>query len=852
MNSRFLVVETSLNRAEFRWKWVRFLRQSAILATLLSLGVLFLGGAVLCGWVLRTGVAVASLVLLGAVGFIAWTVIAISVMASSPNRSWLAAAVERVDRRLLDRLNTLLFLEKRRGQLQAESFALRIAKQTSKVFAEKSSPSPFDGTRALVHVLVFLLSLILTVLLYEVYQPWALLGPGSNRQIERSVASTKPADLSLPPTNNIEQNQVWGEVRITEPGSDLKVTKVDVVPLQIEAATTQPLTNVSWFSSINGSPEAFHSLPSPTEPRYALYQPTLYLDELQLSDWDVVTYYAKALTEKANSYGSEVYFLEVRPFREDIAKLPGGEGGQAYQTLNEISGLINRQQHIIRQTHQHVQRPPEQETMKTQDRNKLAEAESDLGASAQHLYAKMATEMENKPIGLALDNLAKAEKSLGNASKGLHDNVMDKAQVDERQALSDLVAMRKMFQKAISDNPDAFQENKEQEESPPVADSFKKLSELAEFRNESKAAQDFVHQTLEKQKNLEAQSKSGGGDNSRLGDEEQKLQKSMENFQAQHPQAFKGAEAESRQANQAMGTAADSLQSNKEEARADLQKATRALENFSGSLQMHSAAQQLADAYKLKQLLDQQVRNLEQGSKPDSKLSADDLQQTAKDAAQTVDGLAQTAEQEPTRDSFGQPLRDALSGQNKVDLETKLKQLQMAEDASSRQQRAGEAGRALANVSKAFEQSQPKSLQAARQNDSLKPNEQDSFRQGMAELNSLIRRLEDNRDVSREDRSKQGQQALLNLQSAMRNRQGNNDRGNQILLQLQDVLKAETPIQVEFLKRLMDQLQQFSVETADQLAKQDDPEAVSNIDPSRLPPAYRGRIQKYFEKLSEK
>ena len=38
------------------------------------------------------------------VGFIAWAVIIISVMAGTPDRGWLAAALERVDRRLLDRL----------------------------------------------------------------------------------------------------------------------------------------------------------------------------------------------------------------------------------------------------------------------------------------------------------------------------------------------------------------------------------------------------------------------------------------------------------------------------------------------------------------------------------------------------------------------------------------------------------------------------------------------------------------------------------------------------------------------------------------------------------------------------
>ena len=48
-------------------------------------------------------------------------------------------------------------------------------------------------------------------------------------------------ELAPPSTNNLEQNQNWGEVRITDPGADLKVTKVDVVPMQIEAAANQAL-----------------------------------------------------------------------------------------------------------------------------------------------------------------------------------------------------------------------------------------------------------------------------------------------------------------------------------------------------------------------------------------------------------------------------------------------------------------------------------------------------------------------------------------------------------------------------------------------------------------------------------
>ena len=145
------------------------------------------------------------------------------------------------------------------------------------------------------------------------------------------MAQEKPLELTPPTTNNAEQSQTWGEVRITDPGGDLRVTKVDVVPLQIEAAANQALKKVGWFSTVNGGAETPHELPPPTEPRYAVYQPTVYLDELRLSDWDVMTYYAKANTEKQNSFASEVYFLEVRPFREDILKMPGGEGGKAYK-----------------------------------------------------------------------------------------------------------------------------------------------------------------------------------------------------------------------------------------------------------------------------------------------------------------------------------------------------------------------------------------------------------------------------------------------------------------------------------------------------------------------------------------
>lgn len=851
MQFRFTIVETSLNRAEFRWKWLRFLQHTFTLGIVLCSLTLLLAVSILNDWLTNRTLAVALLTGLGILGLIAWVVIVIAVLAGSPDRNWLAAAVERVDRRLLDRLNTLLFLEKRPREPQTDAFSIRIAKQTRAVLAAKPSPSPFSGSRPLPYLFAFLALLAATFFVSHYYAPWKRLTTPTQFSKAQPAQEPQPLELLPPATNNVEQNRNWGEVRITDPATDLKVTKVDVVPLQIEAAANEALKRVGWLSTINGGNETNHDLPPPTEPRYALYQPTIYLDEFRLSDWDVMTYYAKANTEKDNSFASEVYFLEVRPFREDILKMPGGENGKAYRTLAEMSALINRQQQVIRQTHQHIQKPPEQENLRNQDRMKLSDAEGDLRDSAEHLYAQMAAEMENKPIGDALDNLAKGSKSLDQASALIKNNVMNEAPNRERSALSELIAARKIFQKAVNENPKDFEES-DQDESP-VADASKRLSQMAEFRNEARAAEDFVQKTLEQQRGLEQRAKSQSANTySKLADEEQNLEKSLEAFVEQHPGAFKGIDPESKSAEDTMSKAADSLQNKAPDASAAAQQASEGLEKLGEAMSTQSAQQQLADAYKMKQMLEQQSQMLGQYSAGTNNISDADLQKAASAARETINQLKHIAEQEPTRDAFGDPLRDALSGTNKVDLDAKLNQLQQdSSDRSQKEHVAGQARDGLEQVSKAFAVSEPRAMQMAQSSDPLKGGEQDNFGLGMAELDSLIKQLEKSQQIPRADQAKQGQEALYNLQLGLRNHYGNNDHGNQILLSLEQVLKTNA-LEAQDLKKLMEQLQHFSVETTDHLAKKDDKPDVTNIDPTRLPPAYRGRIQKYFQKLSEK
>jgi hypothetical protein len=130
----------------------------------------------------------------------------------------------------------------------------------------------------------------------------------------------------------------------------------------------------------------------------------------------------------------------VRPFREDIAKMPGGEGGKAYRGLNELTGLIERQRQICA-------RPigtagPGPERRPAAGPRKLAGAESDLAGAVRHLYAKLAAEMENQPIGDVLTHLSAAEAWLEKARAALQADAPD-ALEKEQGALAELVATRK-------------------------------------------------------------------------------------------------------------------------------------------------------------------------------------------------------------------------------------------------------------------------------------------------------------------------------------------------------------------------------------------------------------------------
>lgn len=843
-------LERQLARVQAQWRQRRLLGQLAVLGIVLCLAYLAIGLAL---WKRLLG-GVWGYFALGApllVAIPAFLVIAVAALAMSRPRSWLAGRLEQLHSPLQDRLNTLVFLEGRRGHPAVRPLFRRIEAQAREAVAHDAPALP-RATPAVTRLLwAFLALLLLDAWFYARYPVMAGL------DLEQAMFGPDPAgselQVRLPEPDAAEVKKAWGEVRITEPGRDLKVTKVDVVPLQIEAASSDALGPAQWFTTTLAEPRAAHALPPPPEPHYAVYKPTLYLDELRLSDWDVLSYYASTKTGSGKSYASDIYFIEVRPFREDILKLPGGEGGKAYQALNELTGLIDRQKHVLRETHGFVSRAYDKDDLKRQDQAKLEGAESDLQQAANHLYAKIAGTMEHQDVAVVLDQLAQAEAHLGASVEALQKNPSF-APPPEQDALAALVATRKKLQKAISDNPGAFGDSAGamDDEASPVADLPDKLKEISEFRDEEKAAKDLLKRSTAEQRKItdaEPGAKTAEARGS-LADRERALREGLDGFAQAHPRLFKDAQAETKGALAALEKAAKALDG-PPGAGTEARQAQGALEDLARAVDRKSTGRQLADAYRLKEMLDAQAKALSGLEKnPAATTAAQGAEDAAAAGTQTTRALRKVVDETDAGEAFDTPLRDALSEGRQAERERLLDALAKAEDPAARGKAAGRSRESLEGLSRDFERSEPPVVKALKADDALGGSGDEALERGLRALESLGG--ERAGALSAEEQEKQRREALEQLRKGAVAIYGRNEGTDRLLLRVESELdKVDLKVDGPRLRKLVDAIEQFRLEMSEKRLAARPEQELKHVDPGQLPPAYRERIQRYFEKLSE-
>ena len=850
------LIEKHLGSVRQRWKWLIFGERIGIAGSVLCLAWLAIEVSAYQGILIHRWVYDILVALMVLASLAAGTVILIFTVAQREKRTWVGNALEKACPALMDRVNTLIYFEENPRLIRSFSLRSRIEKQAEMVIEKQKSASPFSSEQTLLHLGIFAFLFVAVMAFQEHYQPFKAL------QVDKPAETAKtPPPFELAPQKDVSETQVkksWGQVRIVDPGHDVRLTKLDVLPLQIEMTASEAMEKPVWVTSIDGGDESAHDLAAPSDPNYMVYQPLIYLDQLQVSEWDVVSYYAKVNTATAAAYSSPLNFIEIRPFREDILKMTGSKDGKAnkrYQLLSELTGLIKKQTNLIQDTHAHLETAYPQADMRKQDARKLSAGEAELSAATDQFYAKIASESENTPVGEILDELSQAGEQMTKATASLQDDVAQEGQQQEQAALTHLIACRKAFQKAISDHPDAFGGDSSDavaDQAPVTAtDSLKAMNQVSEVRNRDQAAVQALHQLTGRQQALAS---ATGVDPTTAKGQEVQLKSDLHDLMAQNPDLFHPSGAEEGAVEDNMVDAISKLSAGlKSEAKKDMARATDSMKDLEAAASRKLDAQQLTEAYKLKKIIEQNAQQLSQEKAKPGSLSNQEVQDLTKSAERSASTLKDIVNSDP-HSGLGTKLNQALSDQNQQALDNALAKFGSARSGTERGAAAGEAQGDLQGISQAFEQSQPDLTNQIRGQDQLQPSKGDALDQATQELQSLILSAEGQKPKSGDEQQASLADIVHNLHV------GINDEGkaggivhDQLLADADDLLKKipGSGPDPTALKKLLDEIEQVRIEAND--ANHPKPPEINStqIDPSKFPPAYRERLKVYFEQLSQ-
>jgi hypothetical protein len=385
------------------------------------------------------------------VAFVALLIIGLAVVLLPPKRARLVGAIERSNPQLLDRLNTLWFLNRGEETPVDESFRYRVARQVRMLLRQQRLASPAAPTRAWLQVLLCVAIAVFTIWFYIAYAP-----------LNRAAVADKPHEAESPlvipedPPQAVAEIEQWHEVRIVRPGRNMAVAKEQSVALQIEVASSQPRSGAGWHTAVNGGDELDHALADVADPRYALYEPTIELADFGLQTWDLLTYYADATLETGGVFTSDVYSIEVRPPADELDDLPGGPEGAPLAFLNQLTGLIDLQQEAVRASHHQHYSPSTDPAKRDRQRQWLAAVEKEMAATTDHLAAMIDSQFDASAVQPTTARLDAASRALTDAANAYRQAEAEASRRPARTALSALLAARKQLYESLTDNPEAF------------------------------------------------------------------------------------------------------------------------------------------------------------------------------------------------------------------------------------------------------------------------------------------------------------------------------------------------------------------------------------------------------------
>ena len=147
-------------------------------------------------------------------------------------------------------------------------------------------------------------------------------------------------------------------VSFTKPGRDLRATSIDEVFVEAEADDDFGVARLELVYAVNGGVEKSVRLAAGAgrSAKEMSAGHTFFLEELGLQPGDVVSYFARATDNDtvrgAKTATSDIYFVQIQPFRKDYRAAESQAGGQQQDRgsgggANDPSALSEQQRRIV-------------------------------------------------------------------------------------------------------------------------------------------------------------------------------------------------------------------------------------------------------------------------------------------------------------------------------------------------------------------------------------------------------------------------------------------------------------------------------------------------------------------------
>ena len=327
------------------------------------------------------------------------------------------------------------------------------------------------------------------------------------------------------------------EVVIKEPGRDVKTTKLGEVEVVAEATDDYGISELKLMYRV-GSDE-LRELTMESSASDAVVEQettdtvrrrvtdgnyTFYLEEFDVEPGDIISYYAHATDNNTltgpGEASSEIYFIEIRPFNENLYEgeaQQGEEGQQEQSEPNPALKLIASQKQIIRETSRHINAKPASVTERYRSAvRSTGDKQTKLKDETQRLADEfsMAMQGESAITPEILMNLEDAIDEMREAADSLNAVRPAEAIPSEQEALELLIKVSielpKVLTQMRNSNPQ-LAEDFELEMEELQSELENQQNELdAEMQEQTQEILDEARQMLSEQQQLSQQSQQLG------------------------------------------------------------------------------------------------------------------------------------------------------------------------------------------------------------------------------------------------------------------------------------------------------------------------------------------------------